>query len=92
MPNAIAGCTCGSNSAGQHFLPCPWAVVEQMKQEAAKVAPSGMPGWVCPVCGGGMSPFASRCPCTPAVPPYRTITTTSANPDSTSKLLMEHEG
>lgn len=24
-------------------------------------------GWVCPVCGGGVSPMAFRCPCTPYV-------------------------
>lgn len=22
-------------------------------------------GWVCPVCGGGNSPFTTRCPCVP---------------------------
>lgn len=26
-------------------------------------APSGPVGWVCPVCGRGMSPFATQCPC-----------------------------
>jgi hypothetical protein len=25
-------------------------------------------GWRCPVCGGGMSPYATRCPCTPEQP------------------------
>jgi hypothetical protein len=25
--------------------------------------PAGMLGWICPVCGRGMSPFSSSCPC-----------------------------
>lgn len=26
-------------------------------------------GWRCPVCGGGVSPYANRCPCQPAMAP-----------------------
>lgn len=34
-----------------------------------------MQGWVCPVCGGGNSPYAGRCPCVPvAAPVYPKIT------------------
>lgn len=25
--------------------------------------PAPMLGWICPVCGSGMSPFATKCPC-----------------------------
>ena len=25
--------------------------------------PKGMLGWICPVCGRGLSPFTSMCPC-----------------------------
>jgi len=34
----------------------------------------GVPdGWRCPVCGGGNSPYATRCPCIPYYqPPYVT--------------------
>ena len=28
-----------------------------------RVKPSGMLGWICPVCGRGVSPFSSVCPC-----------------------------
>lgn len=38
------------------------------------VVPSNVPpivwvGWTCPKCGGGVSPFVDRCPCTPFPPP-----------------------
>lgn len=29
--------------------------------------PAGPSGWVCPVCGSGLSPFMTRCPCVPYV-------------------------
>ena len=31
---------------------------------ASKPSPL-LTGWVCPVCGGGLSPYTTRCPCQP---------------------------
>lgn len=30
--------------------------------------PTGLPGWVCPVCGRGNAPHVSTCPCVPLPP------------------------
>ena len=32
-------------------------------EEQPTVEPSGLTGWVCPICGRGLSPFTSVCPC-----------------------------
>ena len=37
-------------------------------------------GWICPRCGGGNAPWASRCPCTPAVIPFVCGTGTNLAP------------
>lgn len=31
--------------------------------EQPTVEPSGLAGWICPICGRGLSPFTSVCPC-----------------------------
>lgn len=65
-----SGCTCGCSA---HIWPCPLAA-------SPYVPMTPMQGWVCPVCGGGNSPFASRCPCKPAVPPTYTGITINTPP------------
>jgi len=35
------------------------------KGTTSKQTTSGMPGWCCPRCGRGCSPYTSYCPCVP---------------------------
>lgn len=35
--------------------------LNEQKEETAAV---GLYGWICPVCGRGLSPYTSSCPCT----------------------------
>ena len=32
-------------------------------QQRNKYPAVGLQGWICPICGGGLSPYTSRCPC-----------------------------
>lgn len=43
-------------------------------RQGPEVQEIGLPtGWRCPVCGGGNSPYSTRCPCVPYYePPYVT--------------------
>jgi hypothetical protein len=54
----------------------------KLREEAAardvKKQPPGLQGWVCPVCGAGLSPFTSVCPCKP-LPPLQITCSTSNN-------------
>ena len=52
------GCTCGCST---HVWPCPYAIT---------YTPPAAKGWICPVCSGGVSPFAAKCPCTPITYPH----------------------
>jgi hypothetical protein len=60
------GCTCGCTV---HVWPCPWAA----NPTQVVTTPTPLQGWICPVCKGGNSPFAARCPCVPALPASYTI-------------------
>ncbi len=37
--------------------------VESPMSSSKTINPPKMVGWVCPVCGRGLSPFTSVCPC-----------------------------
>jgi hypothetical protein len=40
---------------------------ENLKEDilnAVKEPVGGLMGWICPVCGRGLSPYTSSCPCT----------------------------
>ncbi len=55
------GCTCGQSI---HIFPCPLAT-NNVQIIGTVPPPAPMMGWLCPACGGGVSPFATRCPCKP---------------------------
>ena len=40
-----------------------YAELKDNVEEIIKVPPGGTVGWICPVCGAGMSPYATRCTC-----------------------------
>ena len=58
------GCNCGQSV---HIAPCPWADVPA--QPVSIHSPVTLVGWRCPSCQGGVSPFATRCPCVPLPAP-----------------------
>lgn len=37
--------------------------IEKLNREFADAPSSGLMGWICPVCGRGLSPYTSSCPC-----------------------------
>lgn len=42
---------------------CEFAETEKAKSKTTDIKNSSMVGWVCPVCGRGLSPWTSCCPC-----------------------------
>lgn len=37
--------------------------IEKLNKEFADAPSCGIIGWICPVCGRGLSPYTSSCPC-----------------------------
>jgi hypothetical protein len=37
--------------------------MEKLNREFAAAPSGGLMGWICPVCGRGLSPYTSSCPC-----------------------------
>lgn len=37
--------------------------IEKLNKEFADAPSGGLMGWICPVCGRGLSPYTSSCPC-----------------------------
>lgn len=55
---------CQQDSAGNHESTCP-LISPLLSTSHEMVAKELLPrGWVCPVCGAGVSPIATKCPCT----------------------------
>ena len=51
---------CGSDiDTGGDNLRCSSCRIKQFN------IPIGISGWICPICGAGLSPNTSRCPCRP---------------------------
>ena len=36
---------------------------DKLNEQKEESAGSGLYGWICPVCGRGLSPYTSSCPC-----------------------------
>jgi len=56
---------------------------ELRKESEAKenIQKIGTPdGWRCPICGGGNSPYATRCPCIPYYQPCQPVYVTPVSP------------
>ena len=47
---------------GHHVFKNDGSTTGQVRSET--INPPKMYGWICPVCGRGMSPFTTSCPCT----------------------------
>lgn len=50
-----------------------YSKIIKLVEEKPKMT-TGLSGWVCPVCGSGLSPFTSVCPCKPIPAPKITCT------------------
>jgi hypothetical protein len=37
---------------------------DKLNEQKEEPAVGGLYGWICPVCGRGLSPYTSSCPCT----------------------------
>ena len=44
-------------------------LIEDEKRKSEKYQQYNIKGWVCPVCGRGLSPYTSTCPCVQYTPP-----------------------
>lgn len=53
---------CYLDTAGHHQPSCPyWKPFYSVEKDIAQL-PAPL-GWICPVCGKGMSPFVTECDC-----------------------------
>lgn len=59
---------CRLDTGGNHEVDCPLNPDNQIEPVDQRVA-QPLVGWTCPACGGGLSPFVSRCPCIPLPAP-----------------------
>lgn len=55
----MSGGECGNPTGDMERVKKRIDEIQKKKQETRR----GLTGWVCPVCGAGLSPYTARCPC-----------------------------
>ena len=74
---------------------------DKLNEQKEESAGSGLYGWICPVCGRGLSPYTSSCPCAinreitcgtgTAVPQFGTVVSHNASTANFKQIAELYE-